>query len=230
MLNCQVLNRKITTNKTKHLFFEYEFKKLKIFDSGYFRGKSHFVDNDGTENYLVFQPIHRYLKVIANTKYISEWKSKGLSNEGIKPPATSDDSLSPLIGYLGNKIRLKLNGGCLKQQNKLTYAHRTIVKIFIVYASGSFNDDLTLKNSLFGAVRLTKNADIDKYQYSGYGIGFHRRGSFSFPGGRFGRNVVIFGVDMSSSVHVDNKKKDILILGKGPTQGSEHTLTGEKMY
>ena len=40
-----------------------------------------------------------------------------------------------------------------------------------------------------------------------------------------------FGVDMSSSVHVDNKKKDILILGKGPTQGlGEHLLTVEKMY
>ena len=50
------LNRKITANKTKHLLVENEFKKLKTFDSSYFRGKSHFVDNDGTENYLVFQP------------------------------------------------------------------------------------------------------------------------------------------------------------------------------
>ena len=77
---------------------------------------------------------------------------------------------------------------------------------------------------------MTKNADIDKYKYSGYGIGFDRRGSFSFPGGVFGKNVIIFGVDMSSSVHVDNKKKAILILGKGPTQGFEHTLTAESMY
>ena len=68
------LNRKITANKTMHLLVENEFKKLKTFDLSYFRGKSHFVDNDGTENYLVFQPIQRYLKVIANTKYISEWK------------------------------------------------------------------------------------------------------------------------------------------------------------
>ena len=83
---------------------------------------------------------------------------------------------------------------------------------------------------MFGGVRLTKNANIDKYGYSGNGIGFDRRGSFSFPGGGFGQNVIIFGVDMSSSVHVDNKKKDILILGKGPTQGLEHTLTAEKMY
>ena len=61
-------------------------------------------------------------------------------------------------------------------------------------------------------------------------IWFDRKSSFSFPSGGFGQNVIIFGVDMSSSVHVDNKKKDILILGKGPTQGLEHTLTAEKMY
>ena len=53
---------------------------------------------------------------------------------------------------------------------------------------------------------------------------------FSFPGGGFGQNVLIFGADMSSSTHIDNKKKDILVLGKGPTQGLEHTLTAEKMY
>ena len=79
-----------------------------------------------------------------------------------------------------------------------------------------------------GAVNLTKNADIDKYGYSGYGTGFDRRSSFSFPGGEFGQNVLIFGVDMSFFAHIDNKKKDILVIG--PTQGLEHTLTAEKMY
>ena len=84
---------------------------------------------------------------------------------------------------------------------------------------------------MFGAVKLTKNPDIDKYRYSVYGIGFDRKGSFSFPGGGFGLNVIIFGLDMSSSVHVDNMKKDILIIGKGPTQGlSERSMTAEKMY
>ena len=105
--------------------------------------------------------------------------------------------------------------------------------MYIVYelgASGSNNSDPTLKNCLFGGVNLTKNADIDKYRYSGYGIGFDRRSSFSFSGGGFGQNVFIFGIDMSSSAHIDNKKKDILVLGKGPTQGLEHTLTAEKMY
>ena len=77
---------------------------------------------------------------------------------------------------------------------------------------------------------MTKNSDIDKYGYSGYGIGFDRKSSFSFPGGGFGKNVLIFGVDMSSSAHLDNKEKGILVLGKGPTRGLGHTLTGEKIY
>ena len=64
---------------------------------------------------------------------------------------------------------------------------------------------------------MTKNINIDKYGYSGYGIEFDRRSSFSFPGGGFGQNVLIFGADMSSSAHIDNKKKDILVLGNGPT-------------
>ena len=96
--------------------------------------------------------------------------------------------------------------------------------------SSSNSDDPMLKNCLFGAVTLTKNSDIDKYGYSGYGISFDRKSSFSFPGGRFGQNVLIFVVDRSSSAHIDNKKKDISVLGKGPTQGLEHTLTAEKMY
>ena len=79
-------------------------------------------------------------------------------------------------------------------------------------------------------VTLTKNADIDKNGYSNYGIGFDRRSSYSFPGGGVGQNIISFGVDMSSLIHIDNKRKDILILGRGTTQGLEHTLTAEKMY
>ena len=75
-------------------------------------------------------------------------------------------------------------------------------------ASGSNNNDPTVKNCLFGAVTLTKNSDIEKYGYSGYWIGFDRRSSYSFPVGGFGQNVLIFGADMSSSAHIDNKKKE----------------------
>ena len=61
------LNRKITVNKWKHLLVENELKKLKAFDSSYFIGKSHFEEH-GTQNHLVFQPMYRYFKMIANTK------------------------------------------------------------------------------------------------------------------------------------------------------------------
>ena len=91
------------------------------------------------------------------------------------------------------------------------YTYGKVVNIYVVYelsASSSHNNDPTLKNCLFGAVTLTKNADIGKYGYSGYGIGFDRRSSFSFPGGGFGQNVLIFGADMSFSAHIDNWKKD----------------------
>ena len=64
------LNRKITKTKTDHLRVQNELNKLKTFDSSYFIGKSHF-EEDGTQNYLVFQPISRYFKLIANTKFIS---------------------------------------------------------------------------------------------------------------------------------------------------------------
>ena len=62
---------------------------------------------------------------------------------------------------------------------------------------------------MFGAVRVPKNNDVDKYKYSGYGIGFDGKGVFSHPTGSFGNNAIIFGVDVSSSVHVDNEGKDI---------------------
>ena len=82
---------------------------------------------------------------------------------------------------------------------------------------------------MFRAVKLTKHVDIDSYKYSGYGIGFDRKGFFSI-GDEIRRNVITFGVDVSSPSHIDNKKKDILILDKGPTQGLEHTLGAEKFY
>ena len=158
------LNKKNTSNKTKHLFVENEFKKLKTFDSIYFRGKNHFEEN-GMLNYLVFQPIKRYYKVIA-----------------------------------------------------------------VVIENFNVSSYLTLENCVFGSASLTKNADIDKYKYFGYGIGFDRHRNFSFPGTGLGGNVIIFGVEMSLSIKINNRKKDILILGKGPTQASEPTQCAEKIY
>ena len=139
------LDSKIAENKTKNKSIENELKKLKTFDSSHFIGKSHF-EEDYKQKYLVFQPIHRYFK-ITNTKYISSWKSKGLSDETITPYATSDNSLTPLIDYYGSKVRVKFNKGCLKQSNNLTYDYGSRVNIYIVYELGasSSNDSYTKK-------------------------------------------------------------------------------------
>ena len=90
-----ILNRKTTANKSKHLLVDNELNKLKTFDSSYFIGKIYF-EEDGTQNYLVFQPIHKYFEFlnISNEWYITSWKSKGLSEESIKPPVTSNNSLN----------------------------------------------------------------------------------------------------------------------------------------
>ena len=206
-------------------------KKLKTFDSIYYRGKSRF-EEDGAQNYLVFQPLNKYFKVIASTNYISWWKSKGLFDENTTAPTTRDYKLNPKLSFFGTKTRVDFRGSCLKQ-DKITFNHGKIVNIYIVYELDKtyVKTHPTLVNCLFGAVSITKNADIDKNKYSGYGIGFDRTGIYLLPDGSFGRNVKIFGVDMNSSIHVDKKGKDILILEKGPTQGlSEHSLTAEKMY
>ena len=128
-------------------------KRLKTLDLSYLIGKSYF-EEDGTQNYLVFQPINRYFKVIANKLHIPPWKSKGLSDETIKPPATSDNSLTPLTDYVGNKIRINFPGNYLEQP-KTQYTHGAKVNIYIIYelgVSGSNNNDPTLKKCLFGAV------------------------------------------------------------------------------
>ena len=125
------LNRKITENKTKHSLVENELNKLKTFDSSYFIDKSHF-EEDGTQNYLVFQRLNKYFKVIFNTDYVSSWKSKGLSSETIKPPTTSDNILTPALSYYGTKATVKFTGSCLKKP-KLSYTNGKVVNIYIVY-------------------------------------------------------------------------------------------------
>ena len=107
------------SNKIKHLVIEKELKKLKTFDSMYFRGKNHFED-DGTQTWLVFQPIQKYFKTVSTTdSNILSWKSKGLSDESIKSPTTSNKLLDPSLDFVGTKAGVKFNGDCLKQQKKL---------------------------------------------------------------------------------------------------------------
>ena len=186
---------------------------MEAYDLSYFRGKQYFDEGDGQQNYLIFLSMRKHFKfnsIVNVIDCVLSWRSKGISNGSIKPPKTTDNSLiSPRLSYYDTKTRVKFTGSCLKQPTfKFTY--KKVVHIYIVYelsASCSHISDPTVKNCFFGAVTLTKNADIEKYRYSGYGIEFDRRSSFSFPSGGFGQNVLIFGADMSSSIHIDIRKK-----------------------
>ena len=109
-----------------------------------------------------------------------------------------------------SKIGVEFKGTYLKQ-DKVIFAPNIALNVVIDYQLDrwpqNFNTDFTLKNCLFGAVKLTKIADPDKYSYWVYSAEIDSRSRFSFPGFDWGKNVVIFGVDNSSSVHIDNKKK-----------------------
>ena len=84
---------------------------------------------------------------------------------------------------------------------------------------------------MFGAAKITKNSNIGKYKYAGYGIGFDSKGTFLLSDGSFGQNVIMFGADRGSSVNANNKTNYILVLGKDFIQGiNDTTIYAEKMY
>ena len=98
------------------MIVENELKKLETFDSINCCGKSHFED-DGTQNYLVFQTAYKHFKTVSiNANNILSWKSKGFSDESIKPPSTSNKMLNTSVNYVGTKARVKFKGDCLKQE------------------------------------------------------------------------------------------------------------------
>ena len=141
----------------------------------YYHGKQYFDEGSGKQNYLVFLPVRKYFKlnsVVDIVNYVLSWQSKGLSNESIKPPTTTNNSLTPELNYYGTKTKIKFIGSCSKQSSHIL-THKKVVNIYIIYelaASSPLISDPTIKNCLFGAVTLTKNVDIENYKYSGYGF------------------------------------------------------------
>ena len=141
-------------------------KKLNTFDLSYFRGKNHF-DKDGTQNWFVFQPMGKYLKIAYTTSinYVLSWQSKGLSNLEIESIKTNNYLLNPYINtYNNNKVRIKFDGNFLNPFPP-SIIHGKIVKICIVYEINDYCNDNsypTLENCLLGSVKLIKNTDINK--------------------------------------------------------------------
>ena len=194
-----------------------------------FLGKGHFED-DGTQKYLVFQTTYRYFKTVSTKdSHILSWKPKGLSDESVKLPSTSNKLLNPSVNYVDIKALVKFKGDCLKS-DKISFNHGQTVNIYIVYEVDR-NVDIssypTLEKCLFGAVKLTKHVDIDLYKYSGDGIGFDRKGFFS-TADEIGRKVIIFGADMSY-LHILIIKY-ISFLGKGITNTGCRKIVFNQLY
>ena len=136
----------------------------------------------------------------------------------------SNPSVCPKHVWMNNsRIRLKFIGGSWKREDTAPFTSKNTVNFFVVFELDTYSVDLstdvTLKDYLFGSIKLTKTADADKYKYIAYGIGLIRvQNSDCFT----------FGVDMNPSVHINNNKKDTFILGKGPSQRlDDTTLTSE---
>ena len=108
------LNRKITANKTRHF--------LNDNDLSYYRGKQYFDEGSDKQNYLLFLPLRKYFKlnsVVDAADNVLSWQSKGLSNESIKLPTTTNSSLTPELNYYGSKTKVKFTRSCLKQSSHI---------------------------------------------------------------------------------------------------------------
>ena len=156
-----------------------------------------------------------------------------MSEENIENTTKSDSNFAPTFANYHVLPDKNFNGHCLI--NNDISIPKKVINLYISYILNprlrNLNTYFTLNNWLFGSVKLIKNADLDKYKYSDYGIVFNSHSEFLFTDRSLGKNVSIFGIDMSSSVHIDNKNKDILILSEGPTQGLDDTaLTAEAKY
>ena len=176
---------KKSDSNTKITVVEDNIKKLHIYHLSYFKVRKYFGEGDGKQNYLVFLPMRKYFKlssVAGVIDHVLSWQSKGISNESMKSPTTSNYGLNPKLSYYRTKT-IQLIRSCLKQPN-FTFTHQKVVNIYIVYelrASSSHINDSTLKKLFIWCSYFNKkNADIEKYRYSGYGIGFDRRSNFSF--------------------------------------------------
>ena len=217
---------------TKHLLVENELKKLKTLDLSYFCGKSYFEGNDGEQNALVFQTMQKHFN-LSNINKISKWKSKGLPNHYLNAVGTLGDvMLSKPIKHMYVIFQGK---SPLVQNDNGIIAGGPIVNIYIVYKTSpkTINFNFVFENCLFGAIKIanTANSDTDKWQYSGYGIGFDSKCEFTHLDGGSGKNVIIFGADLSNFRPATNKTQSVLILGHGLKQKiNDTTISAEKMY
>ena len=150
---------------------------------------------------------------------ISIWKSTGifnyLGNSNMNAVGDSGNDLPALKN--DGRMYVYLRGNYFAQNKVIIPNNNNVINIYCVYelqpVTSSRDDTFTIKNALFGAMEITKNADTSKYKYKGYGICFDEGGTFSKGNINNGRNVLIFGVHESSLVHANNKVNNIFVRG-----------------
>ena len=167
-----------------------------------------------------------------NINKITTWKSTGIFSSNMIAVKNASGNLPELKVHDDYYVHLSGNHF---QQIKKDMSNNIGINIYCVYKldsiSSSRDDTFTVQNALFGAIEIIKDADTSKYKYRGYGICFDEGGSFSKGNISNGKNVLIFGVDESSSVHANNKANNIFVMGDLFVQGiNDTTLYAEKIY
>ena len=169
---------------------------------------------------------------------LTAWKSTGIDNLSANSDmkAVDDPHLDLPVLENNGRMNLKFEGNYFVQNKVIHPNNNKVVNIYIVYRLDPItnfrNTDYTIQNTLFGAVKITKNAtDSSKNKYEGYGTCFDGGGSFGIGNITNGKNVIIFGVNVSFSIHANNKANNIYVLGKDFVQGiNDTTLYAETIY
>ena len=233
---------RVTNNKSKDLLLDNELKKLKALVGFTGKIKSDEAQEENSFNRGFFYYLQQSYLVCEckmdsfsfSSGNISEWKSTGIysSDSSMKGIEDTKTKLPELKN--DGRMHVYLQGNYFQQNKVITPNNNNVINIYVVYKldpmSSTRNTDYTIQNALFGAMKITKNTDSSKNNYTGYGLCFDEGGEFSntVKQGNFDRttsakNIIIFGVDTSSSIHATNRTNNIYVMGKAFIQGTNDT-------
>ena len=247
------ISDRVNNNKSKDILLDSELKKLKALT-----GSSTKIKFDEVQKEISF--IRGFISYTQNSNLvyeckvssmkfdisgILEWKPKYIydsSNKNVLSYIQNTKSVSPDIKNINGQLYVFFNGNYFEQDPITIPNNVNNIYVVVVYKldpiSSTRNTDYTIQNALFGAMKITKNTDYSKNNYTGYGLCFDEGGEFGHTArqGNFNRttnakNVIIFGVDMSSSIHATNRANNIYVMGKDFIQAiNDPTIYAEKLF
>ena len=196
------------------------------------------------QSYLVYEC--KINSLAFNSKKITNWRSTGIFNYSDYYSMNGIEDTKTNLPILKNnkETYVLLQGNYFQQNNNIIIPNnnKNVINIYVVYKldpiNSTRNTDYTIQNALFGAIKINKNPDYSKNNYTGYGLCFDEGGEFShtvrqsnFDRTTDARNVIIFGVDMSSSIHAANRANNVYVMGKEFIQGiNDTTIYAEKLF